>query len=104
MTSSSMPGMELVKDAVDCHVHVCPHINARSVDVFKAVRQAAEAGMRGLGLMDNFGNSAGFAALAMRELGHLGVDVFGGPILEPCAGGVSAYVVKIALDYGYGPG
>ena len=99
-----MPGMELVNGAVDCHVHVCPHINARSLDVFGAVRQAAAAGMKGVGLMDNFGNSAGFAALAMLELGHLGVDVFGGPILEPCAGGVSAYAVRIALDYGYGPG
>ena len=99
-----VPGMELVKDAVDCHVHVCPHINARTISVFDAVRQAAMAGMKGLGLMDNFGNSAGFAALAMLELGDLGVDVFGGPILEPCAGGVSPYVVRIALDYGYGPG
>ena len=98
-----VPGMDLLKDAVDCHVHVCPHINGRTMSVFDATRQAAAASMKGLGLMDNFGNSAGFAALAMLELGHLGVDVFGGPILEPCAGGVSAYVVKIALDYGYRP-
>ncbi len=72
--------------------------------MFDAVRQAAAARMSGLGLMDNFGNSAGFAALARLELGETGIDIFGGPILEPCAGGVSAYVVKIALDYGYGPG
>jgi hypothetical protein len=98
-----MLGMELLSDAVDSHVHVCPHITLRSQGVFDVVREAAAAGMKGIGLMDNFGNSAGFAALAMLELGHLGVDVFGGPILEPCAGGVSAYVVKIALDYGYGP-
>lgn len=99
----SMPGLELLKDAVDCHVHVCPHINPRTINVFEATRQAAAAHMKGLGLMDNFGNSSGFAALAMLELGHLGVEVFGGPILEPCAGGVSPYVVKIAVDYGYGP-
>ena len=104
LSSTALPGMELLKDAVDCHAHVCPHINARSINVFEATRQAAAAGMKGLGLMDNFGNSAGFAALAMLELGDLGVDVFGGPILEPCAGGVSPYVVKIALDYGYAPG
>jgi hypothetical protein len=102
--AEALPGMDLLKDAVDCHAHVCPHINARTINVFEATRQAAAAGMKGLGLMDNFGNSAGFAALAMLELGDLGVDVFGGPILEPCAGGVSPYVVKIALDYGYGPG
>ena len=71
---------------------------------FSAARQAAAAGMKGVGLMDNFSNSAGYAALAMTELGHLDIDIFGGPILEPCAGGVSAEVVAIALDWGYGPG
>lgn len=97
-------GMEYLKGAVDNHVHACPHLNARSLDVFTAVRQAAACGMRGLGLMDNFANSAGYAALAMRELGDLGVDVFGGLIMEPPAGGVSVEAVEAALGYGYGPG
>jgi hypothetical protein len=72
--------------------------------VLDAVRQAAAAGMRGIGLIDNFANSSGLAALAMVELGHLGVDVFGGIILEPPAGGISPDAVAIALRYGYGPG
>lgn len=104
MKRSSPPGSELLHGAVDCHVHACPHINGRSVTVFEAVRQAAAAGMRGLGLMDNFANSSGMAALAMAELGELGVEVFGGIILEPAAGGLSPEVVEIALRYGYGPG
>jgi hypothetical protein len=98
------PGMELLAGAVDCHVHACPHINARRLDAFEAVRDAAVAGMAGLGLMDNFANSSGVAALAMRELGHLGVDVWGGLIMEPPAGGVSAEAARIALSYGYGEG
>ncbi len=98
------PGAELLVGAVDNHVHCCPHINGRSIDVFDAVRDAAAAGMRGIGLMDNFANSSGLAALAMRHLGHLGVDVFGGLIMEPPAGGVSAEAATIALSYGYGPG
>ncbi|MGE0705284.1 MAG: DUF6282 family protein [Vicinamibacterales bacterium] len=98
------PGAELLQGAVDCHVHACPHINGRSVTVLEAVRHAAAAGMRGLGLMDNFANSSGLAALARHELGDLGVDVFGGLIMEPPAGGVSAEAVRIALKYGYGPG
>jgi hypothetical protein len=96
--------MELVAGAVDSHVHCCPHINARTVTVFDAVRQAATAGMRGLGLMDVFANSSGLAALAMRELGGLGLEVFGGIILEPYVGGLSARVVEAALGMGYGPG
>ncbi|WP_046866776.1 DUF6282 family protein [Microvirga massiliensis] len=96
-----LPGADLLAGAVDGHVHACPHINSRSLDVFEAVRQAAHAGLSGLGLMDNFANSAGFAALARRQLGHLGVDVWGGLIMEPPAGGVSADMVRIALAYGY---
>ncbi len=98
------PGAELLVGAVDNHVHACPHINGRSIDVFDAVRDAAAAGMAGIGLMDNFANSSGIAALAMRHLGHLGVDVWGGLIMEPPAGGISADAVRIALAYGYGPG
>ena len=100
----SLPGMEMLKGAVDSHVHCCPHINARTVTVFEAVRAAAEAGMRGIGLMDVFANSSGLAALAMKELGHLGVEVFGGIILEPYVGGLSTPVVETALGMGYGEG
>ncbi len=99
-----LPGAELLEGAVDSHVHACPHLNARTVTVFQAVRQAAAAGMRGLGLMDNFCNSAGYAALAMQELGDLGVEVFGGLIMEPPAGGVTLEAVEAALGYGYGGG
>ncbi len=97
----AMPGADLLIGAVDNHVHTCPHINGRSIDVFQAVQQAANAGMRGIGLMDNFANSSGIAALANRHLGHLGVEVFGGLIMEPAAGGISADAVRIALKLGY---
>ena len=104
MNTPPIAGMERLEGAVDSHVHCCPHINDRTVTVFDATRQAAAAGMKGLGLMDVFANSSGLAALAMRELGHLGVDVFGGIVLEPYVGGLSTRVVEIALDMGYGPG
>ena len=99
-----MPGSQYVAGAVDCHIHACPHLNGRSVNVFEAVRQAAAAGMRAIGLMDNFANSGGYAALAMSELGHLGVEVFGGLIMQPVCGGVTAAAARAALSYGYGPG
>ena len=96
MNTPPIAGMERLEGAVDSHVHCCPHINDRTVSVFDATRQAAAAGMKGLGLMDVFANSSGLAALAMRELGHLGVDVFGGIILEPYVGGLSARVAATA--------
>jgi hypothetical protein len=103
-TGFTQPGAAYLRGGVDCHIHACPHINGRSVTVFSAVRQAAAAGMVGIGLMDNFANSSGYAALAMAELGELGVDVFGGLIMQPAAGGVDAEAARSALRYGYGEG
>ncbi len=101
VTSAARPGAHLLIGAVDGHVHACPHLNGRSLDVFDAVEQAAAAGMRAIGLMDNFCSSVGYAALARRRLGHLGVEVFGGVILEPQVGGLSVDVVRAALGVGY---
>lgn len=101
---AARPGAHLLIGAVDGHVHACPHLNGRSVDVFEAVEQAAAAGMRAIGLMDNFCSSVGYAALARRRLGHLGVEVFGGVILEPQAGGLSVDVVRAAIGVGYPDG
>ena len=98
------PGMNHVRGAIDCHIHACPHLNGRSVNVLEAVRQAHEAGMRAIGLMDNFAISSGYAALAMQELGHLGVEVFGGLIMQPVCGGVTLEAARTALGLGYGPG
>lgn len=100
----SLPGADYLVGAVDSHVHCCPHINRRSVTLFDAVKMAAAAGQRGLGLMDVFANTSGLAALANRELGSLGVDVFGGIILEPYVGGLSPRSVQTALAMGYGAG
>ena len=101
---SARPGAQLLIGAIDGHVHACPHLNGRSVDVFDAEEQAAAAGMRAIGLMDTFCSSVGYAALARRRLGHLGVEVFGGVILEPQVGGLSVEVVRAAIGVGYPDG
>jgi hypothetical protein len=98
------PGTQLLKGAIDCHVHCAPHLSGRSVNVFDAVRQAAAAGMRAIGIMCNFQNTSGFAALANDELGELGVEAFGGLIMQPTAGGVTLEAARTAIGYGYGRG
>jgi Family of unknown function (DUF6282) len=103
-SSAMIHGMHYLNGAVDCHVHTCPHLNGRSATVFESVRQAAAAGLKAIGLMDNFQNSSGYAALAMAELGHLGVEVFGGLIMQPSAGGISLEAAHTAISYGYGAG
>jgi hypothetical protein len=98
------PGMHLLKDAIDCHIHCAPHLSGRAVNAFDAVRQAAAAGMRAIGIMCNFQNTSGLAALVNDELGHLGVEAFGGLIMQPTAGGVTLEAARTAIGYGYGPG
>ncbi len=98
------PGMHLLKGAIDCHIHCAPHLSGRAVNAFDAVRQAAAAGMRAIGIMCNFQNTSGLAALVNDELGHLGVEAFGGLIMQPTAGGVTLEAARTAIGYGYGPG
>ena len=98
-----MPGMHLLKGAIDCHIHCAPHLSGRSVNAFEAVRQAAAAGMRAIGIMCNFQNTSGLAALVNDELGHLGVEAFGGLIMQPTAAGISLEAARAAIGYGYGP-
>ena len=98
------PGMNLLKGAIDCHIHCAPHLSGRAVNAFDAVRQAAAAGMRAIGIMCNFQNTSGLAALVNDELGHLGVEAFGGLIMQPTAGGVTLEAARTAIGYGYGPG
>ena len=98
------PGMYLLKGAIDCHIHCAPHRSGRAVNAFDAVRQAAAAGMRAIGIMCNFQNTSGLAALVNDELGHLGVEAFGGLIMQPTAGGVTLEAARTAIGYGYGPG
>ena len=95
-------GSNLLENTVDNHIHCCPHINDRSVHIFEAVRHANACKMKAIGLMDNFANSSGYAALVNKELSSMNLEVFGGLIMEPYAGGLSAEAVKVALKYNYG--
>jgi GNAT superfamily N-acetyltransferase len=99
-----MDGFPSLAGAVDGHVHACPHLNARRLDVLQAVDEAQAAGMAGLGLIDNFASSVQLAALARRARPDAALDIFGGIVLEPPAGGLSPEAVAAALAVGYGPG
>lgn len=92
---------EFLIGAIDGHVHACAHLNARSLTALQAARQAQAAGMRALGLMDNFASSVGLAAMIDRELADPNFTVFGGLIMEPQAGGLNPRAVAAALGTGY---
>ena len=93
---------ELVKGAIDVHVHAGPHIfsSPRRVDPVEAAIQARDAGMRAIVFMDVFQMSNGISWL----VNHVVKDfkTYGGLILNTVYGGMNPRAVKTALHYGDG--
>ncbi|MGD2142093.1 MAG: DUF6282 family protein [Candidatus Bathyarchaeota archaeon] len=93
---------ELLKGAIDIHVHAGPHIlsSPRRVDPFQAAVQARDAGMRAIVFMDVFEMSNGTAWLVNRVIPDF--QTYGGIILNTVYGGMNPRAVKTALQYGDG--
>ena len=93
---------ELLKGAIDIHVHAGPHLKSspRRFDPFEAAEEAKAAGMRALVYMDVFLDSSGTAWMVNKVVP--GIDVFGGIILNSIYGGVNPRAVKTAIHYGNG--
>jgi len=93
---------ELLKGAIDIHVHAGPHIfsSPRRVDPFQAAVEAREAGMQAIVYMDVFEMSNGTAWLVNRVVP--GFKTYGGLILNTVYGGMNPRAVKTAIYYGDG--
>ena len=93
---------ELLRGAIDIHVHAGPHIfsSPRRVDPVEAAIQARDAGMRAIVFMDVFEMSNGTAWLVNRAVPNF--KTFGGIILNTVYGGINPRAVKTALSYGEG--
>jgi hypothetical protein len=93
---------ELLKGAIDIHVHAGPHIfsSPRRVDPFQAAIEAREAGMQAIVFMDVFEMSNGTSWLVNRIVPDF--KTFGGLILNTVYGGMNPRAVKTALHYGDG--
>jgi len=93
---------ELLKGAIDIHVHAGPHIfsSPRRVDPFEAAVEARDAGMRAIVYMDVFEMSNGTAWLVNRHVPDF--ITYGGLIMNTVYGGMNPRAVKTALNYGDG--
>ena len=93
---------ELLKGAIDIHVHAGPHIfsSPRRVDPFQAAFQARDAGLRAIVYMDVFEMSNGTAWLVNRVVPDF--QTYGGIILNTVYGGMNPRAVKTAISYGDG--
>ena len=92
----------LLKGAIDIHVHAGPHLRTspRSVDPFQAATQARDAEMRAIVYMDVFELSNGTSWIVNRVIKDF--QTFGGINLNTVYAGVNPRAVKTALSYGDG--
>ncbi len=93
---------ELLKGAIDIHVHAGPHIfsSPRRVDPVEAAQEARDAGMRAIVYMDVFEMSNGTSWIVNRVVKDF--ETFGGLIMNTVYGGMNPRAVKTALYYGTG--
>ncbi len=100
------PGIEndVLKGAIDCHVHAFPDFVHRAQDMIQIAIEASKAGMRALAFKDHWNVSANAAYLAQRHIDYLvqkgelshRVLVYGGA--GTCFGMNPEYI-RIALQY-----
>ncbi|MBI4480753.1 MAG: hypothetical protein HY651_12090 [Acidobacteria bacterium] len=100
------PGIEneLLKGAIDCHIHAYPDFVHRSQDMFQIAVDASKAGMRALAFKDHWNVSANAAYLVQRHIDYLiekgelthRVEIYGG--VGTCLG-MNPEAVRIALQY-----
>jgi hypothetical protein len=92
---------ELLKGAIDVHVHSGPGVIPRSLDHFEAVQQCLDAGMKGLILKDQHGMTANQAYLLKKYVfKNAPIHIFGGMPLNNATGGISVHAVNAAITYG----
>lgn len=90
-----MDATELIKGAIDIHIHIGPDPNRRRrVDGYDAALQAKAAGMRGVVFKSHDYNTAPVAATVQRLVPE--VELYGGLSLDVEVGGLNPYAVEAA--------
>lgn len=91
---------DLMKGAVDLHVHSGPSTMPRMLDHLEEVDEAARAGMRGVLFKDHY-YSVGPMLPMMRRLNpHKQVEMYGSLVLNTTVGGLNPYAVDFNLKAG----
>jgi hypothetical protein len=82
---------DLLRGAVDLHMHTAPDVFARNVSAYEAAMQAKEAGMRAIVVKSHTVDTAARAELVS---GLTGFPVFGGIALNYGVGGFNWHAVR----------
>lgn len=90
--------MDLLKGAIDIHVHSSPSIFPRSVDDLELAEQAKKAGMRAIVLKAHEESTVSRAMLVSKVV--KGIEVYGSLVLNEYVGGLNPYAVDMAIQQG----
>src|SRR5215472_14001546 len=91
---------ELLVGAVDLHVHPAPSPFPRDLTLLDAVRQAADAGFKGM-IVKSHHHSMVTDVLAVSDaVGGLPIPVYSGVALNNQVGGINPAAVELALNLG----
>lgn len=90
--------LELLRGAIDIHVHSAPDLYPRIQDHVELAHAAREAGYRGLVIKSHNFPTAAHAVATSKAVP--GIDVFGGIALNLHVGGVNPIAVESAIKYG----
>ena len=88
---------ELLKGAIDTHIHTAPDIYPRSVTVYEAAQNAKAAGMRAILVKSHCTDTSDRAELT-RQL--TGFPVYGGVTLNYPVGGLNVHAVRESIRQG----
>ena len=88
---------ELIRGAIDVHIHTAPDVFGRSVDDEQAASQAKAAGMSGILVKNHFTLTAD-RAMATSE--KTGFPVYGSLVLNYYVGGFNPHAVDAAIRFG----
>jgi hypothetical protein len=89
---------ELLRDAIDLHVHSAPSIFDRLLDDVELAQQARAAGMRAVLYKAHEQDTTGRAALVRRAVP--GIEAFGGVVLNQAVGGLNPAAVDTCIKLG----
>jgi hypothetical protein len=90
--------LELLKGAIDIHVHSAPDLYRRDKDHLELARTAREVGFRALVIKSHNFATAARAQMVQKEV--RGIDVFGSIVLNLPMGGLNPIAVETAIKYG----
>jgi Tat protein secretion system quality control protein TatD with DNase activity len=89
---------ELLKDAIDLHIHAGPDLFPRELDEAEVVHQAKEIGMRGVLLKSHFTTNADRVYMLKKRFKE--IDIFSCIVLNKSVGGINPEAVFTAMNLG----